>query len=171
MHYLVLTVQFRKSVLLFQFHRRENWGHLPGSGQGGQGGKALYAEATPARVNSQRYKGVWPGQEPQERWYCWSEAVRWGDGALPWTRMPERAKEYEPFCRWGKLSKSFKLGCAMVRLAFNQDHPGAGVMLHFWGRQKLHDGAGGGREGERSGVVEDHLGICRYNPSEILKTN
>lgn len=50
----------------------------------GQGGKALYVEATPARVNAQRYKGVLPGQELQTVWYGWSEAaVRWGDGALP----------------------------------------------------------------------------------------
>lgn len=29
----------------------------------------------------------------------------------------------------------------------------------------------GGREGERSWILEDHLGICCYDPSEVFKTN
>lgn len=60
----------------------------------GQGGKALYVEATAAKINAQGCKGVWHGQEQQAVWYCLSEAaVRWGHGALSWKQMPERAKE------------------------------------------------------------------------------
>lgn len=97
-------------------------------------------------------KGVWPGRELQAAWHCWGKAAVSGEmgpclgKGCQRGRLEPELKNTSHFVGNVELPQSGKLGCAVVRLIFHKDRPGASVLLCFWGLQRW-----GGEAGEEEG--------------------